>query len=424
MNWQGWLCWIAVTISVAFFYGCRQHIAASGVDSGPAAGVFDFRTKLSFETNTFEFTSHKNRRVIRVAVRYTADVPAIGRTAEVQRAFALKTPETTWLLVYLQHQALQWLNGHAIPDGLSVEVLSDHSAAEGRPWWIAGWEKGEFSPSTLALRDGQDVLAMLSGGEPQLSDWQPLTPGSYEEWYRALDQRLRLSEVFGPPAEPRIKAMPSAAPTQVDSADIHPARSTERIRRLVEMGRQGYAWVYVDEKPFMPAEIETMVDHVLGHQDASSFHLIFTLREVAPERYAKLPPSAKASILCAGLARQVTLNDWNPLPEYPSNELAAYEADSAMAALVATGHAALSTLLPLLDDKRLAFFHGSKEATVSTESRYRRCDFAHRAAALILGWPYVLKKDLAERDRDIEVMRKQVRQHLAAKTARPATAPA
>jgi hypothetical protein len=183
------------------------------------------------------------------------------------------------------------------------------------------------------------------------------------------------------------------------------------------MGVKGYPWMYLDSQPFLPAEIQMMVDHMIQHQDASSFQLIYALKEIAPEQYGSLPNKVKASILSAGIASQATLNDWGPLSNYSSHALAENEADSSMAALVATGEAALPHLLPLLNDKRPGYFSGSKEATTSTERRYRRCDFAHRAAALILGESYLLKKDLGERDRDIESIRQRVRQRIAVAAA-------
>jgi hypothetical protein len=260
----------------------------------------------------------------------------------------------------------------------------------------------------------------------------PISMWPLSVWRRralcALSSILACANVFGVGCG-RRHAMadgdkgPTTAPVENRIANIEPAELTPRLRRLVEMGTNGYEIKYLEEGLFSPTEVQATVDHIVRHQDASSFHLLDALRQVAPPRYAALPAEIKARILCAGMARQANLNDWLRLPQYPSHRLNANDADSPMAALVATGHAAFPSLLPLLEDKRPGYFYGSKESTTSTEWRYRRCDFAHRAATLILAQPYVLKADVAKRDREIDIIRRQMLQRIAEGGMRPTTAP-
>lgn len=187
---------LVLAIISGLFLGCRRDTPPSLIGNRPAGS--GLRTEFSFNTDIFEFESLKSAKTIRVAVRYKAGSRDDGHSAALQRAFTFRSPETTWLLVYLQHQALQWLNGHPVPDGLSIEIVAGDSAQEGRPWWITEWHDGQFSPATLALRDGDAVLAFLPDALPQPNDWTPLTPESYEHWYRDLDARLRLNDLFRP----------------------------------------------------------------------------------------------------------------------------------------------------------------------------------------------------------------------------------
>jgi hypothetical protein len=113
--------------------------------------------------------------------------------------------------------------------------------------------------------------------------------------------------------------------------------------------------------------------------DATRFHVLLALRRDQPERYATLAADTRAAILCAALAHVRWLNDFGLLePGGSANDVAGQ-------ALVDTDGAARAPLRPLLDDTRPAPLRGSEAAAMSSVYSYRRCDFAYRFLALILG---------------------------------------
>ncbi len=136
--------------------------------------------------------------------------------------------------------------------------------------------------------------------------------------------------------------------------------------------------------------------YIREHADFTAYHVLFALRRTTETLYQSIPASVRAAILCSALAELTYLNDWGHLTVNPSVGVPA-------AALVELGQAALDCLMERLSDCRPAPFFGSADATVAAQ--YRRCDFAYRAAATILGKSTHFAPTTTERDAAIEQLR-------------------
>jgi hypothetical protein len=151
----------------------------------------------------------------------------------------------------------------------------------------------------------------------------------------------------------------------------------------------------------LPEEEQTAaVDYILNHPDFTSYHLLFALKDRSEPAYDAITAAARAGVLCSALSNLKYLNDWGHLAVSPKD-------GPAMTALTATGEAALPCLKPLLEDQRPAPFFGSADATVAAQ--YRRADFAHHAAALILNEKPVFVADPRDRDREIARLAEHLR---------------
>jgi hypothetical protein len=170
------------------------------------------------------------------------------------------------------------------------------------------------------------------------------------------------------------------------------------LTKLIEESRRGVSLVESPLAPgveFTPPDVQAAADYVRAHPDHTAYHVLFALRARAPDAYQGLPATTRAAVLCAALGKLRFLNDWGYLaPKDPHDGPAA-------AALVETGAAALPCLAPLLDNRSDAPLFGSEEATLSSMYKYRRCDFAFRAAARILGAAAPFDADPRRRDKDI-----------------------
>lgn len=122
-----------------------------------------------------------------------------------------------------------------------------------------------------------------------------------------------------------------------------------------------------------------MAARICAHPDHTSYHLLFALRRLAGEGYARLPAAVRAQVLCGALGHVSFLNDWGYLEPGES-----YDGEAAVA-LLESGKAALDCLRPILGERRPAPLFGSEAAALSSLYAYRRCDFACRYVALLLG---------------------------------------
>jgi len=76
--------------------------------------------------------------------------------------------------------------------------------------------------------------------------------------------------------------------------------------------------------------------------------------------------------------------------------------------LLQIGDAALQPLLELLDDRRRVAYIGSKDATFGNSYAYRVKDLAASYVSLLGDLPYPVREGPADRDREIESLRKAV----------------
>ena len=128
------------------------------------------------------------------------------------------------------------------------------------------------------------------------------------------------------------------------------------------------------------------------------------LREHAPKRYLGIPDATKAQILCDALAKVTFLDDFGSVGDPPDDAVDR----EAGRALVEVGRTALPLLANLLGNRSEAPISGSDSATIAWANQYRRCDFAYRYILLILGRKHALHPDLAERDRLIADLQKEL----------------
>lgn len=113
--------------------------------------------------------------------------------------------------------------------------------------------------------------------------------------------------------------------------------------------------------------------------DATSYHLLLSLRRNAPNAYEQIPPATRAAVLTDALRTLPNLNDFGHLG--PGG---GYDGPAAKP-LIEIGEPAIEPLTALLSDERPAPLMGSEEATLSHDHGYRRSDFAFRYLSEILG---------------------------------------
>jgi hypothetical protein len=130
---------------------------------------------------------------------------------------------------------------------------------------------------------------------------------------------------------------------------------------------------------FDDAQAEEAAGQITARPDASSYHLLMTLRRAAPTAYAAIPAETRAGVLVDALRSGGYLNDWGNLG--PGG---GYDGPAAQA-LLETGDAAREPLSELLGDDRPAPLMGSESAAVSARYGYRRSDFAYRYLRLLRG---------------------------------------
>jgi hypothetical protein len=184
---------------------------------------------------------------------------------------------------------------------------------------------------------------------------------------------------------------------------------SDRLEKLIAESKAGYPPLETSvvlkkatAETWSEEEVKAAVIYVTNNRDVSSYHLLFALEKVSPEAFGQISSEARAKILVSALKNISCLNDWSVLsPTEPYDDHAAKE-------LIATGPAAVSLLLPLLDDTRDAPLRGSAPATASSEYQYRRCDFAYRYLCLIHGKPAPFMVKPSERDVDIAILKKEL----------------
>jgi hypothetical protein len=192
------------------------------------------------------------------------------------------------------------------------------------------------------------------------------------------------------------------------SAEEHPAN----VKKLIEDSAQKYMIEQVHllrANPLLDSDLSDALAYIKKHGDYTSYHLLLALRKYYPVSYKNIPNEDKVAILCSTLQNTIGFNDWGVLqPNLPADPY--FDGPSAKA-LLETGKIALKSLEPILDDNRPAILDGSEAHMASIDDRYRRKDYAYRYASLILGKLPAFHTDPKVRDKDIEVLKAELKKH-------------
>jgi hypothetical protein len=177
------------------------------------------------------------------------------------------------------------------------------------------------------------------------------------------------------------------------------------VERLVEASRERLFLAKVPFPKSAPAvfDVRKAERYLNEHADYTSYHLLFFVRDVFPDVYARITDNTRARILCSTLEKSVLFNDWGDL----DTDGDAFET-AAGKELVAVGKDALPFLEHMLRDRRHAYLFGSEEATLSELWEWRVADYAYRYAMLILGRRPVFDRDPSVRLKRIECLRREL----------------
>lgn len=188
------------------------------------------------------------------------------------------------------------------------------------------------------------------------------------------------------------------------------------IERLIQHSLDGHllgqAPEWVDGR-LDDAQVREATGQIQARPDATSFHLLMTLRRAAPVAYAALPAPTRAAVLVDTLRSATYLNDFGHLGPGGGADGPAGEA------LIDTGASAREPLIALLEDQNPAPLRGSEAASMSSRYGYRRSDFAYRFLRRLDGENPDLAEDPAERDR----LQDQLRVMSAARSETPTSPP-
>jgi hypothetical protein len=184
------------------------------------------------------------------------------------------------------------------------------------------------------------------------------------------------------------------------------AEATARIRTV-----DGYN--LLKKSPLADRDVPEALAYIRKHDDYSSFYVLLAVRKYYAASYRHVPNEVKSGILCSALKNMPLLNDFGELGRGAA-DVWADDADGALA-LRETGKEALKWLQPMLDDDRPAPLGGSDEAKASLDDKYRRKDYAYRFASLILGKTPAFQADPKKRDKDIEILKAELKRGVPVK---------
>jgi hypothetical protein len=150
------------------------------------------------------------------------------------------------------------------------------------------------------------------------------------------------------------------------------------------------------------ADLDRAIEAIRTEPFERTFHLLMAVRRDAPESADRIDAGWRAGILVEALVTVAALNDFGYLD--PSGS---WDGPAAVA-LLQTGDQGAGVLRPVLTDRRPAPLYGSEMAALSHRYRYRRCDFAYRYLALLVGEDPTFDADLAGRERRIAELRRRL----------------
>jgi hypothetical protein len=176
------------------------------------------------------------------------------------------------------------------------------------------------------------------------------------------------------------------------------------VKKLVGKSMENEPFGWPKANPLLDSDVPEALAYTKKHADYTSYHLLLALRKFYPASYKDLRNEVKSAILCSTLKNTTYFNDWGHLAPRP------FDNESARA-MLETGKVALKCLAPILDNDDHAPLFGSADATMSEFWGYRRKDFAYRYASLILGKSHVFRPDPQQRDKDIEILKAELKKH-------------
>ncbi len=116
------------------------------------------------------------------------------------KAANLGSLENRWLLAYLNHSALLYAQGKNAD--ATAEIIPATPFTRDESWSLVD-SRDQNQPiywcrQSLALRRGEEIIAFADGDPaPPACEWVALTADSYYEWYRNLQDKIGLDEIFG-----------------------------------------------------------------------------------------------------------------------------------------------------------------------------------------------------------------------------------
>lgn len=162
------------------------------------------------QLSRFEYTGHRVTLIsegvaepLRLSLSYSRSLSGLTHQEETvyEQAAVMGTTENRWLQAYLNKAAFDFANESTETKFVTIRVLNpealDQSVTQG--WFFGKAGDVEWCIDTLSWRHGGDVITFLSKDKSVVCEqWLPLTADSYGDWFRLLDQRARLSALFGP----------------------------------------------------------------------------------------------------------------------------------------------------------------------------------------------------------------------------------
>jgi hypothetical protein len=160
-----------------------------------------------------------------------------------------------------------------------------------------------------------------------------------------------------------------------------------------------------DENRLLSKDVSTVISYIEANNSYKSYHLLMALKRDVPDAYKKLAKKTKAAILTSALKNMRTVDDWSFL--HPKESVDNISAE----ALLELGKESLEYLIPILDDDA----EGLHINRFSRQFKYRRKDFAYRYVSLILERSPTFAADPKQRDKDIEALKKVLKESSKAK---------
>jgi hypothetical protein len=160
-----------------------------------------------------------------------------------------------------------------------------------------------------------------------------------------------------------------------------------------------YRWGPV-KKALSPSLINESIDFVSNNStDRKSHFLLMMLSEKHPDIYQSINDSIKVIAFCSRFSQAIKMNYWSILKPNASR----YSDFTAAHLFVGLGEKILPCLQHCLSDTtRVEFGWNTESRSYYIQYKWRKKDFAHRYAALVLGEKPIFLETPEERDKIID----------------------